>query len=486
MGFPRIEPLESRQLLSITWVNRGSDNFDVAYGSNADLARTLVDSAIANWSNVYGNRPKLKLRINAADLSSIGADCLGRTKGTSIKLDDAGATKGWYFDPDLNDDTESLKPIGGTSSGFIAQGNMGGKDDFYSTALHELGHALGFTDRHNPFRTTTARNHVKKDVHHTNDIYDLMYPTMAADTRMEISLNDAKKTRYKFRKFPRRFLCLSATTDQPDITLSWTGDEDVASYRIYRSTSFGGSRAASNPQLVHTDTQSNGSWTDIDVRSGLTYRYWISFDINTPYGSTMGLDSDTATNGLSTRTPDDSNNGGGQVDPGGDQPSVIKLYNTGVNANGVPLPDDTAGDSHYRLISFPDGGTSILHTRSTGYPVGLWLGADNLSTWIGPSNALNGPTGIYDYRTTFTVPVDCTIIISGKWAVDDFGANIRLNGTDTGKSIPILLAYTLFSDFTITGTAHAGTNTLDFLVTNGPGSTGLRVEFSSATYTAIT
>ena len=85
---------------------------------------------------------------------------------------------------------------------------------------------------------------------------------------------------------------------------------------------------------------------------------------------------------------------------------VPTLFNTGVSASGAPLSDGTVGDPHYTLVSVPSGSTTAIRVRTSagGYPVGSgWLGDDSLSAWIGPNNSTfdNGPSGNYDYRTTF-------------------------------------------------------------------------------------
>src|SRR6266436_1325805 len=53
-----LECLEDRMVLStINWTNRGQagDNFAAVFGANANLARSVVDTAIREWSTVIQN-----------------------------------------------------------------------------------------------------------------------------------------------------------------------------------------------------------------------------------------------------------------------------------------------------------------------------------------------------------------------------------------------------------------------------------------------
>lgn len=165
---------------------------------------------------------------------------------------------------------------------------------------------------------------------------------------------------------------------------------------------------------------------------------------------------------------------------GGAQAVPISIFNTGVNGVGAVLPDGTLGDAHYSLISLP-GGTSTLRVRraSGGYPIPPWVGDNSLSAWIGPNNTtqLDGPAGTYIYRTTFDMTgLDLsTAGLVGRWATDDPGTNILINGISTGITSA---GYTSFTNFSINSGFVAGINTLDFYVLNGGGPTGLRVEIS--------
>jgi hypothetical protein len=168
----------------------------------------------------------------------------------------------------------------------------------------------------------------------------------------------------------------------------------------------------------------------------------------------------------------------------------VTLFNTGVDASGNPLADGTIGDPHYTLVSVPSGTTDIrVRTSAGGYPAYEWLGDDSSSAWIGPNNdpQVDGPVGLYDYQTTFYAPSAGTVDLTGVWAVDNEGVAIDLNGVDTGNTIdgngPD--SFQIFTPFTIISTVNAGLNTLDFIVNNDAGPTGLRVEFSSTSFTGV-
>jgi hypothetical protein len=170
--------------------------------------------------------------------------------------------------------------------------------------------------------------------------------------------------------------------------------------------------------------------------------------------------------------------GSAQADP------ITSLFNTGVNASGTPLPDNTIGDPHYTLTIVPGGSTTTLRVRTSasGFPIPPYNGDDSLSAWIGPNNdsALDGPVGAYTYHTTFNLTGfnPATASISGVWSTDNEGLDILINGVSTGNSIPSATSYTSFHSFSIGSGFLAGINTLDFVVNNDGGPTALRVEMT--------
>jgi hypothetical protein len=172
----------------------------------------------------------------------------------------------------------------------------------------------------------------------------------------------------------------------------------------------------------------------------------------------------------------------------------IQLFNTGVDGFGAVLPDGTNPDPHYVLT--PPSGTSdtVVHTLGYGFPVTVYTAQldNSLSRWIGPNtDQLNGPGGIYDYQTTFSLTGlnPLTAVISGQWSSDNAGVEIWLNGVNTGNlpnpyGTPGTYSFENWMQFSISTGFVAGVNTLDFRVMNGNGDadqfgpTALRVEMS--------
>lgn len=162
---------------------------------------------------------------------------------------------------------------------------------------------------------------------------------------------------------------------------------------------------------------------------------------------------------------------------------ITTLYNTGVDASGAVLPDGTVGDPHYTLISVPGGTTATrIITSASGFPIPPYIGDNTLSRWIGPNNDsdLNGPVGTYTFRTTFDLTGfdHTTASIAGGWSTDNNGLDILINGTSLGYTTSFTQFQTGFSAFAVNSGFVAGINTLDFVVFNGGGPIGLRVQMT--------
>jgi hypothetical protein len=158
------------------------------------------------------------------------------------------------------------------------------------------------------------------------------------------------------------------------------------------------------------------------------------------------------------------------------------LYNTGVDATGAPQPNNSA-ELHYTLTSSPDTIKGVrVATSANGFPIGPWLGDDATSAWIGPigSSDLTGSSGTYTYHTTFSLAGfdPSTASISGDWATDDNGMDILLNGHSLGITAGGFGAFTPFTIAASNSFFVNGVNSLDFVVYNSGGPTGLRTELS--------
>ncbi|CAN5189173.1 hypothetical protein BH23VER1_BH23VER1_26650 [soil metagenome] len=154
-------------------------------------------------------------------------------------------------------------------------------------------------------------------------------------------------------------------------------------------------------------------------------------------------------------------------------------FNTGVDSARAPLPDFSI-DPHYQILVNPESESpdAIVLDSFTAPIGGAWLDNSATSKWIGPTSDSSAAEGIYTYRLTFNLDgFDAsTAQIVGRWATDNGGLDILLNGISTGFASA---GFTGYSDFAISSGIIAGTNTLDFLVENAPPTpnpTGLRVD----------
>lgn len=150
------------------------------------------------------------------------------------------------------------------------------------------------------------------------------------------------------------------------------------------------------------------------------------------------------------------------------------LYNTGVDDDGVRLPDTTL-EMHYELTFVPSGpGDAIVIDPSVyGVTSGAWVGAPADAQWIGPTGGgTTDPAGWYHYDLTLDVPTSAApwLVISGNWATDNSG-EIWLNNVNTGISRPEAYSFNSLVPFEVTGFLP-GENTLQFRVSNWPQATG--------------
>lgn len=165
---------------------------------------------------------------------------------------------------------------------------------------------------------------------------------------------------------------------------------------------------------------------------------------------------------------------------------IANLYSTGVDNSNNALSTG-ATDTHYSAIASPSGPFAPIVISDAGWPFPPWV-ANNYtlgssSRWIGPDVSSYGPAGNYVYRTTFFLPSGASnVVVSGLWATDDWGTDILINGNSTGQ---VSAGFTSLVPFVVTSGFQAGPNSLDFLVTNAGGPTGLRVEGIRGKYDAI-
>ena len=143
-------------------------------------------------------------------------------------------------------------------------------------------------------------------------------------------------------------------------------------------------------------------------------------------------------------------------------PTLSTLSNTGQAAEGLV-------DPNYILLRGPTCQADSCPVFSEANLEELAVAGANTaaSKWITPVSGFESsePPGQYVYRLTFTVAEAeaATAIITGRWAADDIGIDILLNGESTGSQTSQVFA---FSQFVIATGFKSGVNTLDFVVVN--------------------
>ncbi len=181
--------------------------------------------------------------------------------------------------------------------------------------------------------------------------------------------------------------------------------------------------------------------------------------------------------------------GGGHAPVG--HVSIPGLTNTGVagGPDSSPLGED-ATELHFTLNPTSTlTGPTFIATSANGFPIGPWLGDSIDSAWIAPSTDTNAPVGSFLYDITFDLtgldPATASIV--GRWASDDGGTDIFLNGVSLGETNVGFVGFTDFSIAADEGDVFLpGMNTLSFALGNSAvGPSGLRVEFLSASAAPI-
>jgi hypothetical protein len=174
-----LEPLEMRLVPStIKWVNEGtssndSDGFGSVFGTNASLARGVVQAAITSWQRVIANfnysdgSDEYDLTINMASGGTSNGANAGPTgsingkpnqgsmtvgRGGDTNGDGVGDGAGYFLDPTPLDNSEFEGTIANAFSGYASPTLPDGSTnpaynqaDLFEVVLHEMGHAFGFT-----------------------------------------------------------------------------------------------------------------------------------------------------------------------------------------------------------------------------------------------------------------------------------------------------------------------------------------------------
>jgi len=183
--------------------------------------------------------------------------------------------------------------------------------------------------------------------------------------------------------------------------------------------------------------------------------------------------------------------------------ATFTLYGTGKSGTLAT----GATDPNFTLVpSTPLGTVTGGVTSSQGYPnlVVTKAGAPPFPSWtpdvpghaywISPKVTYGGtpdPVGKFIFQETFDLDPSLynasTAVITGTWAEDNYGLGIYLNGVQEVGQVgsPTVNAYGSPSPFTISSGFQSGINTLDFVVDNTGGATGLFVNITSATASSV-
>jgi len=169
---------------------------------------------------------------------------------------------------------------------------------------------------------------------------------------------------------------------------------------------------------------------------------------------------------------------------------IPTLFNTGVDLNRQPLPDNYV-DPYWQSARMGNPyGFAYARTSQIGVPIapaGGWLGDNNASRWISVSPDFQANRGDYLYKTTFVIPwgVDVrTVAIALRFANDDEVWQVDLNGQTVGVRANFN-ASAFGPEILLTRGFVTGRNTLEFTLSEafgnavaqgGGGYTGLRVE----------
>ncbi len=180
------------------------------------------------------------------------------------------------------------------------------------------------------------------------------------------------------------------------------------------------------------------------------------------------------------------------------------VFNTGVNNSGTVLSDGTS-DSHYTVTYTGVGSISsnitTARTSAGGFPIPPWLPDNTTSAWISPrgDRTFDPNPGFYTYKTTFNVSAAQFVLNSGtfagRWAVDNRGADILVNGRSLNLQTITNAQGNSFQGWTNfafnAGSAGGnlfvnGLNTIEFKTFNSPQNfknpSGLRVEWTTQTF----
>jgi hypothetical protein len=274
----------------------------------------------------------------------------------------------------------------------------------------------------------------------------------------------------------------------PAIEIKWLG-RIIASAPFQASQSpVGAADAAAAARDVLIDLRSNGT---MDVSYGGTK---VLNNIQTPYNSAL-IGQPVWVLGARVGGANDNH----WIDDlcittiAGRRRPIPGLFSTGVGANRLPLSEDQV-DPHY--VWLPNGPSiqpsfpAYATTAAGGFPIPPWVPDDRASAWIsgGTDTIMPGLTSfVAQIRFDLTGFDPATARIAGKWAADNRGTDIILNGASVvGTSMSP--GFDTWTEFRINSGFVPGTNVLRFVIFNEPdisqpdlrNPAGLRVELGGS------
>lgn len=148
--------------------------------------------------------------------------------------------------------------------------------------------------------------------------------------------------------------------------------------------------------------------------------------------------------------------------------TIDGLHNTGAGLAGG------ASDTNWAILS-PSQDAVVLNA-----PHASWLVNTGDSQWIWQT-ATGTPINVtLTFRLEFVIEDGfdpSTAFITGRWATDNAGLDILINGNPTGQTSS---SFTSWTSFVLASGFVAGANTIDFVVQDVGTIAGFRAEFQSS------
>ena len=272
--------------------------------------------------------------------------------------------------------------------------------------------------------------------------------------------------------------------EAPAIEIKWLG-QIIASAPVQASQSpVGAPNAAAASKDVSIDLRTDGT---MDVSFGGTK---VLNNIQTPYQASVigqpiwvlgarvgGANDNHWIDDLSITTL-----------PARGRP-IPGLFSTGVDDHRLPLGEDLT-DPHYVWLPNSPGISPLpayAATSAGGFPIPPWLPDNRASAWISHNQTTiiaGGTSLVYQTKFDLTGFNPASARITGRWAADNRGQSVILNGTPL--AVPAPSSFDSWAAFNINSGFISGMNTLQFVIFNdadvtqpqGQNPGGIRVELA--------